>query len=108
MVEGQSGGDGQATVNQSAGRPKGIRRVSKGYPEGLTGRYGGSVGLGLGWRRRGAGENGGEWIETAPGKGRPLHLSSARAFSTSGFKTPYPAALLCKPSSVKSRRSFPS
>jgi len=43
-----------------------------------------------------------------PGKGRALHLSSVSAFSTSGFKTAYPAALQCKPSSVKSRRSFPS
>ena len=43
-----------------------------------------------------------------PGNGRPLHLSSVSAFSTSGFKTAYPAALQCKPSSVKSRRSFPS
>ena len=32
--QGQLGGDGPAPVNQSAGRPKGIRRVSEGYPEG--------------------------------------------------------------------------
>ena len=48
MAGGRLGGDGQAPANQSAGRPKGIRRVSEGYPEGLTGRYGGSAGLGLG------------------------------------------------------------
>ena len=67
MAEGQLEGDGRAPVNQSAGHPKGIRRVSEGYPEGLTGRYGGSAGPGLGWRRRGAGENGGEWIgQVAP------------------------------------------
>ena len=39
---GQLGGEGQAPVNQSAGRPKGIRRVSEGYPKGLMGRWGGS------------------------------------------------------------------
>jgi hypothetical protein len=66
-IQGQLVGDGQAPVNQSAGRPKGIRRVSEGYPKGLTGHYGGSAGLGLGWRRLGAGENGGAWIgQVAP------------------------------------------
>ena len=42
MAGGQLGGDGQAPANQSAGRPKGIRRVSEGYPKGLMGRWGGS------------------------------------------------------------------
>ena len=71
MAGEQLGGDGQAPVNQSAGRPEGIRRVSEGYPEGLAGRYGGSAGPGLGWQRRGTGENGGEWFgQAAP----PVHL----------------------------------
>ena len=163
MVEGQSGGDGQAPVNQSAGRPKGIRRVSGG----VTGRYGGSAGPGQGCSevrpvegrscsaalksedRRPKPERGpkseGRRISTSniqhpiperqppppldvrcsmfpsspffglrisglewpgptlerpwvrgrmaangsrrPGKGRPLHLSSVSAFSTSGFRT---------------------
>ena len=49
----------------SEGYSKGIRRVFEGYSEVLMGRCGGSAGPGLGWRRRGAGENGGEWIGQA-------------------------------------------
>ena len=66
-VRGRWPGTSQPVRRASEGHPKGIRRVSEGYPEGLTGRYGGSAGPGLGWRRRGAGENGGEWIgQVAP------------------------------------------
>ena len=38
MAGGQLGGDGQAPANQSAGRPKGIRRVSEGA-NGSLGRF---------------------------------------------------------------------
>jgi hypothetical protein len=56
-----------AMAGHQSTSPKGVRRVSEGYPEGLTGRYGGSAGPGLGWRRWGAGENGGQWIgQVAP------------------------------------------
>ena len=58
-------GTSQLVRRASEGYLKGIRRVFEGYSEVLMGRCGGSAGPGLGWRRRGAGENGGEWIGQA-------------------------------------------
>jgi hypothetical protein len=61
------GGSWGAMAGHQSTSPQGVRRVSEGYPEGLTVRYGGSAGPGLGWRRRGAGQNGGKWIgQVAP------------------------------------------
>jgi hypothetical protein len=53
-----AGGTKAAVAGHQTPSPKGIRRVSEGYPEVLIGRWGGSAGPGLGWRRRNAGENG--------------------------------------------------
>ena len=92
MVVGQLGGEGHAPVNQSAGHPKGIRRVSEGYPKGLTGRYGGSAMPGLGWRRRGAGENGGEWI------GRSRQSFTCRTMRKTIFEPRHHSSFLLLPS----------
>ncbi len=66
---GQLGGEGQAPVNQSAGRPKGIRRVSEGV-KGSLARFGGA------WAGLGGGEVPGRMASNGSGRSRLAARSS--------------------------------